>query len=65
MKVRGSNRFLCLCERSPRLWPWLREQQISSLREFLLTERDLTFTRRVFESINARFKGHALCVALC
>ena len=61
MKVRGSNRFLCLCERSARLWPWLRGQQISSLREFLLSERDLTFTRRVFECINARFKGHALC----
>ena len=65
MKVHGSNRFLCLCERSARLWPWLRGQQISSLQEFLLSERDLTFTGRVFESINARFKGHALCDSHC
>lgn len=60
MKAQGSNRFLCLCERSPRLWPWLRDQQISSLREFLLLERDLAFTQRVFDSINSRFKGHVV-----
>lgn len=57
-------RFLCLSERGCLDWPWLREQQITSLRRFLQASPNLEYATKVFDNINTRFAAHATCGAI-
>ena len=56
-------RFLCLSERGTLDWPWLREQQIASLQQFLQPSPGLDYATKVFDNINSRFAAYARSVA--
>lgn len=55
-------RFLSLSERGTLEWPWLREQQIVSLQQFLKSSPSLDYATKVFDNINSRFAAHARSV---
>ena len=54
--------FECLCERDRvRLWPWLRDAQVATLQELLLSRPTLQRARLAFDSVTARHRALTRC----